>query len=130
MSTYYRPTKPIPLRAIKINKNLKERGFEVIEDENGTYFHLEGNYIHYAVDKKNNVIDVFRYGGNNASKVLEPLEDEFEVDFISEYDEEYDDYCHPNTGVIKVRIGLKDVHQTPQERKNLGTTIPKEKLLP
>lgn len=105
MSTYYRPTTPIPLRSIKINKNLKERGFEVIEDENGTYFHLEGNYIHYAVDKQNNVIDVFRYGGNNASKVLEPLEDEFEVDFVSEYEEEYHDFADKDTGVIRIHIG-------------------------
>lgn len=105
MSTYYRPTTPIPLRAIKINKNLKKLGFEVIEDENGTYFYHEGNYIHYAVDNRENVIDVFRYGGNNASKVLEPLEDEFEVDFVSEYDEEYDDYADEDTGVIQIHIG-------------------------
>ena len=105
MSTYYRPTTPIPLRAIKINKNLKERGFEVIEDENGTYFHHEGNYIHYAVDNRENVIDVFRYGSNNASKVLEPLEDEFEVDFVSEHDEEYDDYASDDTGVMRISIG-------------------------
>ena len=105
MSTYYRPTKPIPLDAIKQSEFLKEEGFEVLENENGTYFHFHGNYIHYAVDKQNNVIDVFRYGGNNASKVLEPLEHEFEVDFISEYDEEYDDYADEDTGVIQIHIG-------------------------
>lgn len=105
MSTYYRPTEPIPLQAIKESEFLKEQGFEVIEDENGTYFHLEGNYIHYATNNDNAVIDLFRYGSNNATKIINPLRYEFEVDFISEYDEEYDDFADEDTGVIQIHIG-------------------------
>ena len=105
MSTYYRPTEPIPLDAIKQSEFLKEQGFEVIEDENGTYFHCEGNYIHYATNKDNAVIDLFRYGGNNATKIINPLRYEFEIDFVSEYDEVYDDYADEDTGVIRIHIG-------------------------
>ena len=130
MSTYYRPTEPIPLQKIKDSEYLNEIEFTVHNDRKMQYFCCEGSCIHYALDKQKNVIDLFRYGGNNAYDILDPLQTEFGVDFVSEYDEKYDDYCHPDTGVIQVRIGLEDVHQTPEERKNLGTTIPKEKLLP
>ena len=41
---------------------------------------------------------------------LDPLADEFEVDFVSEHDEEYDDYDHPDTPVRKINIeGLENV---------------------
>ena len=53
---------------------------------------------------------MYRYGGNNADHVLDPLNQEFEVDFVSEYDEEYDDYDHPDTPVRKIMIeDLKNV---------------------
>lgn len=105
MSTYYRPTEPIPLQKIKDSKFLQDYEFDVVEDENGTYFTCGGHCIHYATDTYNNVIDLFRYGGNNADDILDPLQTEFGVDFVSEYDEEYDDYCHPDTGVIQIRVG-------------------------
>ena len=38
MSTYYRPTKPIPLDAIKKNKYLKDIGFDVIDTKDKQYF--------------------------------------------------------------------------------------------
>tara|TARA_R100001480_G_scaffold122545_1_gene121000 strand:+ start:663 stop:1004 length:342 start_codon:yes stop_codon:yes gene_type:complete len=111
MSTYYRPTKPIPLQAIEESEFLEDIGFEVTNTKDKQYFYC-GSYIHFSLDKENNVIDLYRYGGNNASKVLEPLEHEFEVEFISEYEDEYDDYDHPDTPVRKIMIeDLKNVQR-------------------
>ena len=103
MSTYYRPTKPIPLDAIKKNKYLKDIGFDVIDTKDKQYF-LCDSCIHFSTDKQNNVIDLYRYGGNNADDILDPLSEEFEVDFVSEYEDEYDDYDHPDTPVRKINI--------------------------
>ncbi len=105
MSTYYRPTEPIPLQAIKDSKFLQDYEFDVVEDEHGTYFTCGGHCIHYATDTDNNVIDLFRYGANNSEKIITPLRYEFEVDFVSEHDEDYDDYASDDTGVMKISIG-------------------------
>jgi len=105
MSTYYRPTEPIPLQAIKDSKFLQDYEFDVVEDEHGTYFTCGGHCIHYDLDNQKNVIDLFRYGGNNADDILDPLQTEFGVDFVSEYDEEYDDYASDDTGVMQISIG-------------------------
>jgi len=105
MSTYYRPTEPIPLQAIKDSKFLQDYEFDVVEDEHGTYFTCGGHCIHYATDTNNNVIDLFRYGANNSEKIITPLRYEFEVDFVSEHDEEYDDYASDDTGVMQISIG-------------------------
>jgi hypothetical protein len=104
MSTYYRPTEPIPLQAIKDSKFLQDHEFDVVKDEHGTYFTCGGHCIHYATDKNNNVIDLFRYGRNHAEKIITPLRYEFEVDFVSEHDEEYDKYSHPDTPVMQINI--------------------------
>ena len=103
MSTYYRPTKPIPLDAIKKNKHLKDIAFDVIDTKDKQYF-LCDSCIHFSTDKQNNVIDLYRYGGNNADDILDPLSDEFKVDFVSEYEDEYDDYDYPDTPVRKINI--------------------------
>ena len=103
MSTYYRPTTPRPLDAIKKNKYLKDIGFDVIDTKDKQYF-LCDSCIHFSTDKQNNVIDLYRYGGNNADDILDPLSDEFNVDFVSEYEDEYDDYDHPETPVKKIMI--------------------------
>jgi len=103
MSTFYRPTKPIPLQAIEDSEFLEDIGFEITNTKKAQYFYC-GSYIHFSLDKENNVIDLYRYGGNNADRVLEPLEHEFEVEFISEYEDEYDDYCHPDTPVMQISI--------------------------
>ena len=38
MSTYYRPSKPIPLDDIKNNKSLKLQGFEITQTDNGEQY--------------------------------------------------------------------------------------------
>ena len=107
MSTYYRPTEPIPLADIKNNKSLQEQGFTVVEkDRKRTrYFICEENCLHFATDKQDNVIDLFRYGGNDPDYILDPLAEEINVDFISEYEDEYEDYYHSDTPVISIAIG-------------------------
>jgi hypothetical protein len=109
MSTYYRPTEPIPLDAIRESEFLKDLDFEVVQTKDKQYFYC-GSYIHFSLDKANNVIDLYRYGMNNPDHVLDSLNQEFEVDFVSEHDEEYDDYDHPDTPVRKIIIeDLKNV---------------------
>ena len=111
MSTYYRPTKPIPLDAIRESEFLEDLGFEVVQTKDKQYFYC-GSYIHFSLDKENNVIDLYRYGMNNPDHVLDPLNQEFEVDFVSEHDEEYDDYDHPDTPVMQINIeDLKNVQR-------------------
>tara|TARA_R100001163_G_C5052894_1_gene189495 strand:+ start:794 stop:1141 length:348 start_codon:yes stop_codon:yes gene_type:complete len=107
MSTYYRPTEPIPLADIKKNKSLQKQGFTVVEKDHKKtrYFICEENCLHFATDKQDNVIDLFRYGMNNPDYILDPLAEEFEVDFVSEYDDEYEDYYHSDTPVISIAIG-------------------------
>jgi len=111
MSTYYRPTEPIPLQAIKDSKFLQDHEFDVVEDENGTYFTCGGHYIHFATDNNNNVIDLFRYGANNSEKIITPLRYEFEVDFVSEHDEEYDDFASNYTNVMTISFANDDEEQ-------------------
>ena len=107
MSTYYRPTEPIPLADIKNNKSLQEQGFTVVEkDRKRTrYFICEENCLHFATDKQDNVIDLFRYVRNNPDYILDPLAEEFNLVFISEYEDEYADYFHPDTPVISIAVG-------------------------
>ena len=40
MSTYYRPTKPIPLQAIKDSEFLEDLGFEVVQTKDKQYFYV------------------------------------------------------------------------------------------
>ena len=100
MSTYYRPTAKIPLNDIK---KLKE--FDVIFRNNYKLFFDGKNYLHFATDKDNNVIDVFRYGGNDDSFILEALENNFDVEMVSEYDESYQYLADRDTAVQTIKFG-------------------------
>ena len=62
------------------------------------------NYLHFGCDKNKNVIDIFRYGTNDETNILETLEREFEVSMISEYDEEYQDFQSKDTNVITFEV--------------------------
>lgn len=101
MSTYYRPSTPIPLDDIKNNNSLKLQGFEVVQEDGEQYFYCD-SYLHFDTDTKNNVIDLYRFNSNNADNVLEPLSIEFGVDFISEYEDEYYDLASPETPVMTI----------------------------
>tara|TARA_R100001126_G_scaffold75246_1_gene44360 strand:+ start:375 stop:725 length:351 start_codon:yes stop_codon:yes gene_type:complete len=116
MSTYYRPTEPISLEAIEDSDYLADVGFNVEYTKKHKYFTCEGSCIHYALNDDMEVIDLFRYGGNNAMKILNHLRYEFEVDFVSEHDEEYDDYCHEDTKVMTISIdALKKLNKKEKE---------------
>jgi hypothetical protein len=104
MSTYYRPSKPIPLDDIKNNKSLKLQGFEITQTDNGEQYFFCDSYLHFELDKDNNVIDLFRYNTNNADDVLEPLSEEFGVNFISEYEDEYKNLASSETSVMSFNI--------------------------
>ena len=101
MSTYYRPTEKIPLSDIKkLNK------FEVVYDkEQDKELFFDGkNYLHFATDKDSNVIDVFRYGRNDGSFILETLEDNFGVTMTSEDEEEYSELANEETKVVTISM--------------------------
>ena len=114
MSTDYRPTNSIPLQKIKDSKFLEDHEFYVVEDENGTYFTCGGHYIHFATDSDNNVIDLFRYGANNSEKIITPLRYEFEVDFVSEHDDDYNDYA--DTDTVLMQINISDLVEPSREQ--------------
>ena len=97
MSTYFRPSAKIPLNKIK---KLKE--FDVVFEDDKQLFFDGKNYLHFATDKDNNVIDVFRYGGNDDSLILEALENNFDVEMVSEYDEEYSKLADEETKVVNI----------------------------
>jgi hypothetical protein len=99
MSTYYRPTAKIPLNDIK---KLKE--FDVIFDDNNKLFFDGKNYLHFATDKDNNVIDVFRYGGNDESFILKALVNNFDVEMVSEYHEGYQYLADRDTAVQTIKF--------------------------
>jgi hypothetical protein len=119
MSTYYRPSEPISLDDIKNNKILKKQGFKIVDNDDYKYFYIPNHtwkkieyseaYIHFAKDKDNNVIDLFRYGMNNPESILDPLSDVFDVLFISEYEDEYHDLASTDTSVIT--FNFQDFHQ-------------------
>ena len=101
MSTYYRPTEKIPLSKIK---KLKE--FKVIynKEQNKELFFDGTNYLHFACDKNKNVIDIFRYGRNDETNILETLEKKFEVSMIDEHDEQYQDFQSDDTNVVTITM--------------------------
>jgi hypothetical protein len=118
MSTYYRPNKPFDVKLIsEVNKQIAlDRGNEDdIPDEElisiifreGTInlFIKDGTYLHFDMDVEGNVIDVFRYGGNNADVILEPIMTALDgIWFASEHQEEYEGFGSDDTGVFTVVI--------------------------
>ena len=107
MSTYYRPTEKIALSKIKkLSNDGMLEGVEVVYDKGQDKEILfDGkNCLHFATDKKNNIIDIFRYGGNNENKILTVLEETFEVEMISEHDKGYSHFQDEDTKVINISI--------------------------
>jgi len=104
MSTYFRPTEPISLDKIKKLKDIKV----IFDKEQDTEVLFDGtNYVHFDCDKNKNVIDIFRYGRNDETNILETLKKEFEVSMIDEHDEEYQDFQSNDTNVVTITMGDK-----------------------
>ena len=97
MSTYYRPTKTLKL------KDVKNIDYFNIEKGNGHHYHLEfeGHYLHFDVNK-GNIIDLYRYGSNNAYKILDEITHHLGVYFVDEHDENYQDHAKDETNVITI----------------------------
>ena len=101
MSTYYRPRNPIPLKEVKGLNNIKV----IYDKKQDTEILFDGtNYLHFDCDKNNNIIDIYRYGVNDESEILDTLENEFEVNMISENEEEYQDLMNEDTNVVTIEL--------------------------
>ena len=101
MSTYYRPTNPISLKEVKGLNNIKV----IYDKKQDTEILFDGtNYLHFDCDKNNNIIDIYRYGVNDESEILDTLENEFEVNMISAHEEEYQDLMNEVTHVVTIEL--------------------------
>ena len=109
MSTYYRPSEPIAIK--EIEKRCKD-DFKILykyDDQDGQWFRdNNGNFLHFALNDKKEVIDIFRYGSNNAEFILDTLESCFTVYIVSEHDEDYDDYADKETPVSTITFDMSD----------------------
>ena len=107
MSTYFKPAVKLPLQEIKD----KIKDIEVIIKDDKQLFVLDNDCLHFDIDKKNNVTDIYRYGPNDETYILAKLSQHFDVAIFSEYDEEYDTLLEmeEESNVIKISIDdLKD----------------------
>ncbi len=96
MSTYYRPTESIDLKKLK-----KIKGLSVVTTKGGyNLLEAKGSCLHYAVNRKNKVIDIFRYGANNADDILDLITEKLGIEFISEYEDEYEELADKDSEVI------------------------------
>ena len=126
MSTYYRPNKPFDVKLIsEVNKQIAldcgdeddipaEELISITFREGTTnLFIKDGTYLHFEMDVEGNVIDVFRYGGNDADVILEPIMTALDgIWFASEYEEEYEGFGSDDTGVFTVKIPMWDMEVT------------------
>ena len=99
MSTYYRPTEKIKLSEYK-----KIRGLKVKTNKYGNLFQANGSTLHYSINNKKEVIDLMRYGGNNADDILELVSAKLDVFFISEHENGYQGLADKDTDVITIQL--------------------------
>ena len=124
MSTYYRTSEMVKLDDIKEKckiVSLEESehasnrlGLVMKDTENGSY-------MHFALTEDGYVCDYFRYGGNSVGNMLEEIERLFNVEAISEYEEEYMGLHHSESTVMYFSF------DDPKDNPNvLQITIPEE----
>jgi len=111
MSTYFRPAGRIPLN--KVKNNCKSFRVVYLEEQRTSAFFDGSNYLHFNTCKSGDVIDIFRYGSNDPTNILEELERVFNLVVWSEYDEEYSEVRHPETEVIQIHIPVHDFRKEP-----------------
>ena len=101
MSTYYRPERPLPLQSVKeLCPFIQVQVPEDCDDGVEQRFYDGTNYLWFAQNDKGEVIDLFRYGGNDPERILSALEEIFGVRIWSEYDEAYNLFAHNGTPVF------------------------------
>ena len=125
MSTYYRPRCKFTFDDIKTanerlslehqeeNKGVPDNEQEKLEiiwlalGHNGSnLLYRNGAYLHFAMNKSRDIIDVFRYGSNNEDEILNPIDWHSGVSFVSEYDDDYMDYLDNDTPVVTIKMPL------------------------
>ena len=100
MSEYFRPTKKFKITDLaKVNAKLEGEKKEPIDIRLGVgeenillRYNKESkttNYLHFYMNKHNKITDITRYGLNNESSILEPIEEILDTHFVSEYDKYY-----------------------------------------
>ena len=105
MSTYYRPSEPISIS--EIEEKCKD-DFKVLyryEDQDGQWFRdNDGNFLHFALNEDKEVIDIFRYGGNDPELILSTLSNCFDISIIDEHDKDYECYADRDTPVFTIDL--------------------------
>ena len=117
MSTYFRPNTTITLDDIaKVNSAISEELeddslkssqsyiFVVLRKDNSNLFYRDKNFLHFDMNKEGNIIDVRRYGSNNASEILLPIEDHLGMLFVSEHEDEYSELADDETNVVSISL--------------------------
>ena len=101
----YAPMKELSAVVAKVGED-KIKDIEVIMKDDKQLFVLDNDCLHFDIDKKNNVTDIYRYGGNDETYILAKLSQHFDVAIFSEYDEEYDTLLEmeEESNVIKISI--------------------------
>ena len=114
MSTYFRPDTTITLDDIaKVNNILSDINDKTIEDtvdyihvilkeNNSNLFYRNKNYLHFDMNKKGHIIDVRRFGSNDDSEILEPIEEHLGMSFVSEHEDEYSELADEETDVVNI----------------------------
>ena len=114
MSTYFRPNTTITLDDIaKVNSILSGINDKTIEDtvdyihvilkeNNSNLFYRNKNYLHFDMNKKGHIIDVRRFGSNDDSEILEPIEEHLGMSFVSEHEDEYSELADEETDVVNI----------------------------
>ena len=115
MSTYYRPTKKLKVKDVKsINYFDIKKCFGKYEGHD-YFLEFEGHYLHFDVNK-GNIIDLYRYGGNNAHKILDEITHHLGVYFVDEYDEDYQDYAEDETKVMTITFDEENLNEKIQNK--------------
>ena len=96
MSTYFKPAVKLPLQEIKD----KIKDIEVIIKDDKQLFVLDNDCLHFDIDKKNNVTDIYRYGPNDETNILAKL---------SEYEEECEQMLEMEEESNVIRISNDDL---------------------
>ena len=110
MSTYFRPDTTITLDDIaKVNNILSEKYEDtvdyihvILKENNSNLFYRNKNYLHFDMNKKGHIIDVRRFGSNDDSEILEPIEEHLGMSFVSEHEDEYSELADEETNVVNI----------------------------
>ena len=105
MSTYFKPAVKLSLQEIED----KIKDIEVVIERDRQLFIMGNDCLHFDIDKKNNVTDIYRYGGNDETYILTKLSQHFDVAIFSEYDEEYDTLLEMEEESNVVKISIDDL---------------------